>query len=60
VPHSLKQSTLHTWPMPRLHRYTFDDYLSLEASSTVRHELLMGEIYAMTGGTPQHAAWRLP
>lgn len=41
---------------PRLHRYTFDDYLALETSSTVRHEFLAGEIYAMAGGTPQHAA----
>lgn len=41
---------------PRLHRYTFHEYLTLEASSTVRHEFLAGEIYAMAGGTPQHAA----
>lgn len=42
---------------PRLHRYTFHEYLTLEESSTVRHEFLAGEIYAMAGGTPQHAAW---
>jgi Uma2 family endonuclease len=41
---------------PRLHRYTFQEYLALESSSTVRHEFLAGEIYAMAGGTPQHAA----
>jgi Uma2 family endonuclease len=41
---------------PRLHRYTFQDYLALEDTSTVRHEFLSGEIYAMAGGTPQHAA----
>jgi hypothetical protein len=41
---------------PRLHRYTFDEYLALEASSTVRNEFLAGEIYAMAGGTPEHAA----
>jgi Uma2 family endonuclease len=41
---------------PRLHRYTFDEYLALEASSAVRHEFLAGEIYGMAGGTPQHAA----
>lgn len=41
---------------PRLHRYTFQEYLNLEESSTVRHEFLAGEIYAMAGGTPQHAA----
>lgn len=28
----------------------------MEASSTVRHEFLAGEIYAMAGGTPEHAA----
>jgi Uma2 family endonuclease len=41
---------------PRLHRYTFREYLAFEASSSVRHEFLAGEIYAMAGGTPQHAA----
>lgn len=41
---------------PRLHRYTFHEYLTIEQSSTIRHEFLAGEIYAMAGGTPQHAA----
>jgi Uma2 family endonuclease len=41
---------------PRLHRYTFSEYLALELASTVRHEFLAGEIYAMAGGTPEHAA----
>jgi Uma2 family endonuclease len=41
---------------PRLHRYTFEEYLTLEESSTVRHEFLAGEIYAMAGGSPEHAA----
>ena len=41
---------------PRLHRYTFNDYLTMEVSSTVRHEFFAGEIYAMAGRTPQHAA----
>jgi Uma2 family endonuclease len=41
---------------PRLHRYTFRDYLDLEETSSVRHEFLEGEIYAMAGGTPEHAA----
>lgn len=40
----------------RLHRYTFGDYVALERASTVRHEFLDGEIYAMAGGTPEHAA----
>jgi Uma2 family endonuclease len=36
--------------------YAYADYLSLEESSPVRHEYLDGEIYAMAGGTPDHAA----
>lgn len=39
-----------------LHRYTFADYLRLEAESSTRHEFLDGEIVAMAGGTPEHAA----
>jgi Uma2 family endonuclease len=39
-----------------LHRYTFADYLTLEESSNTKHEFLNGEIYAMAGGTPEHAA----
>lgn len=42
-------------PAPRHHRYTFGDYLLLEQDSNVRHEFLDGEIYAMAGGTPDHA-----
>jgi Uma2 family endonuclease len=36
--------------------YTFEDYLSVEEMSAVRHEFLDGEIFAMPGGTPEHAA----
>ena len=39
-----------------LHRYTFADYLRLEEESSTRHEFLEGEIVAMAGGTPEHAA----
>jgi Uma2 family endonuclease len=39
-----------------LHRYSFADYLTLEDSSNTKHEFLNGEIYAMAGGTPEHAA----
>lgn len=39
-----------------LHRYSFADYLALEEASNTKHEYLAGEIYAMAGGTPQHAA----
>ena len=41
------------------HAYTFAEYLDLEASSNVKHEFLDGEIYAMAGGTPRHAALTL-
>jgi Uma2 family endonuclease len=37
-------------------RFTFDDYLSLEDVSAVRHEFLDGQVWAMAGGTPEHAA----
>jgi Uma2 family endonuclease len=43
----------------RLHGYTLDDYLDLESVSNVKHEYLEGEIYAMAGGTPRHAALTL-
>jgi len=39
----------------RLHKYTYDAYLEHEASSNVKHEFLDGEIYAMAGGTVEHA-----
>jgi Uma2 family endonuclease len=38
------------------HRYTFTEYLEIEEISSVRHEFYAGEIYAMAGGTPEHAA----
>ncbi|WP_437914411.1 hypothetical protein WME73_00620 [Sorangium sp. So ce302] len=42
-------------PAHRVH-YTYAEYLTLEASSNVKHEYLDGQIYAMAGGTPEHAA----
>src|SRR5438045_8008332 len=36
--------------------YSYSEYLALEASSNVKHEFLAGQIYAMAGGTPEHAA----
>ena len=44
-----------TVPAHRI-RYEWADYLALEASSNVKHEFLDGQIYAMAGGTPEHAA----
>lgn len=39
----------------RVH-YTYEQYRALEEEAGVRHEYLDGEIYAMAGGTPDHAA----
>ena len=36
--------------------HTYAEYLALEEESLTRHEFLDGEIYAMAGGTPDHAA----
>jgi len=38
------------------HRYSYADYLELEEASNVKHEFLAGEIYALAGGSPDHAA----
>lgn len=43
----------------RLHAHAFADYLDLEAGSNLKHEYLDGEIYAMAGGSPRHAALTL-
>jgi Uma2 family endonuclease len=37
-------------------RYALGEYLSFEASSNVKHEYVGGQIYAVAGGTPEHAA----
>jgi hypothetical protein len=39
-----------------LHSYSYAEYVALEEHSPVRHEFVAGEIYAMAGGTPGHAA----
>jgi len=41
---------------PRRVHHTLAEYLALEEESQVRHEFFAGEIYAMAGGTPDHAA----
>jgi Uma2 family endonuclease len=44
-----------TFTARRVH-YTYEQYVALEDVSTVRHEYLEGEIYAVAGGSPDHAA----
>jgi Uma2 family endonuclease len=36
-------------------RYTFREYLELEASSDLRYEFFDGAVYAMSGGSPDHS-----
>lgn len=33
----------------------FDEYLSLEAETGIKHEFYDGEVFAMAGGTPNHS-----
>jgi Uma2 family endonuclease len=35
---------------------TYEEYVALETSSDIKHEFLDGEIYAMAGGSDEHAA----
>jgi Uma2 family endonuclease len=44
-----------TRPAP-IARISFAEYLAVEDRSDIRHEFLDGNIYAMAGGTPEHAA----
>ncbi len=37
-------------------RFSFAEYVELESISPVRHEFLGGHVWAMTGGSPDHAA----
>ena len=41
---------------PRLHRYTYAQYVALERESPTKHEFFDGEIYAMAGGSEDHSA----
>jgi Uma2 family endonuclease len=36
--------------------YSFDEYVELDAESRVKHEFLDGLVWAMAGGSPEHAA----
>ncbi len=37
-------------------QFSFLEYVQLEADSGTKHEFLRGQVYAMAGGTPEHAA----
>lgn len=37
-------------------RMAYAQYLEAELASVTKHEFLRGEVYAMAGGTPEHAA----
>ena len=41
--------------VPGIHRHTYEAYLEYESSSNVKHEFIDGDIYAMAGGTIEHA-----
>jgi Uma2 family endonuclease len=41
---------------PSHHRFAFAEFVQLEEVSGVKHEFLGGQVYAMAGGTPEHAA----
>jgi Uma2 family endonuclease len=38
------------------HRFSFEEYLRLEEDSATKHEFVGGNVFAMAGGTPEHAA----
>jgi Uma2 family endonuclease len=49
-------ATLSAFPMVQNQpRVTVDEYLAAEASSQEKHEYLRGIVFAMSGGTPEHA-----
>ncbi|MFC1642998.1 Uma2 family endonuclease [Myxococcota bacterium] len=39
----------------RLVPMTYDEYLELERTASTKHEYVNGHVYAMAGGTPEHA-----
>lgn len=41
---------------PARQRFSFRDYVELEEMSRVKHEFLAGHVWAMAGGSPDHAA----
>jgi hypothetical protein len=38
------------------YQHTLADYLAIEDQSSVRHEFADGEVVALAGGAPEHAA----
>jgi Uma2 family endonuclease len=40
----------------RLPHYTYEQYRCFEETTNAKHEYLNGQILAMAGGTPEHAA----
>ena len=55
---SVCQPSIVSQAVHRVH-YSFPEYVALEEVSTVRHEYLDGQIYAMAGGTPEHGALKV-
>jgi len=47
---------MSSYPVRRLHRYTYAQYVAVELDSQTKHEFLDGEIYAMAGGSEEHSA----
>ena len=43
-------------PASRFARYTYEEYRRFEEATDAKHEYLDGQILAMAGGTPEHAA----
>jgi len=43
-------------PEPVRSHVTYAEYVAFEREATEKHEFLRGEIFAMAGGTPEHAA----
>ncbi len=37
------------------HRFSFEEYVRQEDESSIRHEFLGGQVWAMAGGSPEHA-----
>jgi Uma2 family endonuclease len=50
------RATLERVTLPAQRRYSFIEYLSLDEDSNVKLEYRDGEIFAMAGGTPDHAS----